>query len=128
MESKLKRVIFAIGFTATALVFLTGSATIISGTNQPLTFQSEPEGAQVFVDGMMIGVTPVTVNVPKNKRSTYTMQKDGYETVTRDITKAYDPVAILSIFWDLSTTDLISGAAFEYEPNSYFVTLTPNQN
>ena len=76
----------------------------------------------------MVGVTPVSVNVPKNKRSSFMIQKEGYLAVTRDITKRYDPVTILSIFWDLSTTDLISGAAFEYEPNAYFVTLTPNQN
>lgn len=55
------------------------------------------------------------------------IQKEGYKTVSRDITKSYDPVTVLSIFWDYSTTDMISGAAFEYEPNSYFVELAKDE-
>jgi hypothetical protein len=33
--------------------------------------------------------------------------------------KKYDGIALLNVFWDLSTTDFITGAAFEYVPNSY---------
>ena len=33
--------------------------------------------------------------------------------------KKYDGIALINIFWDLSTTDLITGAAFEYVPSTY---------
>jgi len=56
------------------------------------------------------------------------VELEGYQTVTRNITTKYNPVALLSIFWDYSTTDLISGAAFEYEPNAYYIKLTPRNN
>ena len=127
MNYKMARMFFLVSFALFAFVFLSGSATIISGTNQTLNFQSEPPGAQVILDGQMVGVTPVSVNVPKSRRSSVMFQLDGYQTVTRDLNRRYDPITLLSIFWDLSTTDLITGAAFEYEPNSFFITMTPSR-
>jgi len=109
--------------SAVLLVSLTGCATLISGTNQTLTFNSEPSGAEVYLDGALIGMTPVSLSVKKNKKDAFLIKKEGYKAISRDITKAYDPVTLLSIFWDYSTTDMISGAAFEYEPNSYFIQL-----
>ena len=109
--------------SAVLLLALTGCATLISGTNQTLTFNSEPSGAEVYLDGALIGMTPVSLSVKKNKKDAFLIKKEGYKAVSRDITKSYDPVTVLSIFWDLSTTDMISGAAFEYEPNSYFIQL-----
>lgn len=127
MNYKLARMFFLVSFALFAFVFLSGSATIISGTNQTLNFQSEPPGAQVILDGQMVGVTPVSVNIPKSRRSSVMFQLDGYQTVTRDLNRRYDTITLLSIFWDLSTTDLITGAAFEYEPNSFFITMTPSR-
>lgn len=116
-------------FTATALLpfILSGCATVISGTSQTLTFNSEPDGAEVYVDGAMIGTTPVSVSVGKNDKDSFMIQKEGYKTVTRDITTSYDPVTLLSVFWDYSTTDMVSGAAFEYEPSSYYVQLAKKE-
>jgi hypothetical protein len=104
-----------------AALFLSGCATIISGTNQTLTFNSDVEGVLVYVDGAAIGKTPVSVSFKKNKVQSVMFKKDGYETVTREITKSYDPVALLSIFWDYSTTDVLTGAVFEYSPNAIYV-------
>ena len=118
---------YQFGFLILALsAFLAGCATVISGTNQTLTFQTEPEGAAVYLDGQMIGRTPVSVTVKKNEKQTLMVRKEGYETITRDITKSFDNVAILNVFWDLSTTDLITGALYEYAPNSYFIQLDKN--
>ena len=43
--------------------------------------------------------------------------------MTKPLSKQYDAVALLSVFWDLSTTDILSGAAFEYEPGMYHLNL-----
>jgi uncharacterized protein YceK len=110
-----------------ASLTISGCATVISGTTQTLTFNSEPSGAEVYLDGARVGTTPVSLSVKKNKKDSVMIQKEGYKTITRDITKSYDPVTILSVFWDYSTTDMISGAAFEYEPNSYFVELDKDE-
>ncbi len=100
-----------------------GSATIASGTSQTVSFNSSPDGASVLVDGQMKCKTPCSVSLKKNKYSNITFTKEGYEPKNVPLTKSYDGIALLNIFWDLSTTDMITGAAYEYAPNSYMVEL-----
>ena len=104
-------------------IFLSGCATIISGDTETVTFNSSPEGADVYIDGAIIGKTPVSIVLEKNKKDVVMFKKEGYQAVTRDLTKSYDPITMLSIFWDLSTTDFLSGAAMEYAPKSYYIEL-----
>lgn len=116
---KMKKIIIAT--LACATLLLTGCATIISGTNQTLTFNSNVEDVNVYVDGALIGKTPVSASFKKNKAQTVMFTKEGYLAVTRDITKSFDPVALVNIIWDLSTTDFITGAVYEYAPNAIYV-------
>ena len=104
-------------------VSVTGCAGIINGTTQDLTFRSEPEGATVLVDGLQRGVTPITLNLKKNEHKTVSFRKAGYKDETVELSKKMDPVAFLNIFWDLSTTDAITGALYEYSPNTHVVSL-----
>ncbi|BAV34238.1 hypothetical protein SCL_1947 [Sulfuricaulis limicola] len=97
----------------------TGCASIIKGTDQVLTINSEPDGALVSIDGISIGVTPLSTKVKKNSASVITIKKDGYKVQTMPLDKKYDGVALLNIFWDLSTTDFVTGAAYEYVPNTF---------
>jgi len=106
------------------VALLTSCAGIINGTSQSITVTSTPEGAEVFIDGNNMGETPLTVKLKKNKYDNIMVKKSGYKTVTRPISKVYDNTALLNIFWDLSTTDMITGAAYEYEPSNYNFTLS----
>ncbi|MBD5771540.1 PEGA domain-containing protein [Marinomonas colpomeniae] len=115
----MKKIIIAT-FVFTMLI-LTGCATIISGTNQTLTFNSDVEDVDVYVDGALIGKTPVSASFKKNKVQTVMFKKEGYRAVTREITKSFDPITLGSFFWDLSTTDFITGAVYEYAPNAIYV-------
>jgi PEGA domain. len=107
------------------ILLLSGCATIMSGSNQTLTFNSNVEGVSVYVDGALIGKTPVSASFKKNKAQSVMFSKEGYQSVTREITKEFDPVAALNIFWDLSTTDFITGAVYEYAPNAIYVEMPP---
>jgi len=111
-------------FVFVCLLF-TGCASIISGVNQDITFNSNPEGAKVYLNGKIVGVTPFTFSAKKNKYDTMRIEKEGYVTINRDLNKTFDGVALINIFWDLSTTDAITGAIFKYEENSYFIEMTP---
>lgn len=111
-----------------SLLTLTNCASVIKGTSQVLTFNSNPSGAEIIIDGMSMGRTPLSVPLAKNKYSTITVKKDGYESVIMPIRKTFDPVAILNVFWDLSTTDLLTGAVMEYEPGSYNFELRAQSN
>lgn len=117
-----------ISLLALSSLLLTGCATVLSGTNQTLTFNSDVDDVKVYVDGALIGETPVSASFKKNKVQSVLFKKEGYEPVTREVTKAYDPVTLISFFWDFSTTDLVTGAAFEYAPNAIFVEMPKKED
>jgi len=108
------------------LVMTTSFASVIKGTEQEITFESNVDGAEVYIDGECFGKTPFIVNLKKNKYSTIMVKKDGYATQTLPLTKSFDEVALLNIFGGVfsSTTDLVTGAAFEYEPNKLYINLS----
>lgn len=107
---------------------LHGCASIVTGTDQKVTFSSEPEGATVTVSGRVLGKTPLTVAVDKGKHQPFTFEKEGYKTHTAQLSTTFN-----SWFWGNivfggplgSSTDAASGAVHEFSPDQYFVTLTP---
>lgn len=113
-----------ISFISALILLISGCATIISDSSENVTFDSSPSGADVFIDGVRMGKTPVTVTLRKSKKDTVMFKLDGHKTVTRDLTKSFDGVALINVFWDLSTTDAITGAIMEYDPKSYYVELS----
>ncbi len=116
----MKKVLLGLLFAMSSLF---ASATLFHGTTQTITVDSDPSGARVYVDGRLMGSTPVVLNLKKNKYSTITIKKECYKPATIVLQKSYDPVALLDIFWDLSTTDFLTGAISEYSPNNYYVKL-----
>jgi len=104
-------------------ILLAGCATIISGTSQAVSIDSNISGATVSVEGSQVGVTPFSGKIPRKRESVAVISKPGYGTQSLTLTTSYNPVAILSIFWDYSTTDCLTGACWEYAPNNYYVNL-----
>ena len=118
----MKKIIMKLSIVS-VLIICTSCATVISGTKQTITFESSPSGATVYLDGEPMGVTPFTEKLKKNKYSSFRVELDGYKTVSRSIGKDVDLVALLSVFWDLGTTDLATGSAWKYDKNSYYIEL-----
>lgn len=56
---KQRLVLFFLGILA--LCFTSGCASLISGSTQPVTFNSSPDGASVTLSGQVLGKTPVTI-------------------------------------------------------------------
>lgn len=106
-----------------SILALAGCSTVFKGTKQTLTFTSSPSKARVIIDGRSMGVTPLAVSLKKNKYDVVIIKKKGYDYQTMPLDKSYDVTTLLSIFWDLSTTDLLSGAAYEYEPSTFHFVL-----
>lgn len=101
-----------------------GSATLFKGGTQAISIDSVPSGAKVYVDGQLRGTTPTSVMMDKTLSAhTIRVQKDGYAISNVVMEKSMDPVAILNIFWDLSTTDILTGNLMEYSPNNYMIQL-----
>ncbi|WP_323751422.1 PEGA domain-containing protein [Marinobacter sp.] len=116
--------------TLSILVSLaSGCASIVTGTDQNLTFNSEPEDATVTVSGRVLGKTPLTVLVDKGTNQSITFEKEGYKTHTAQLSTTTNPWFFGNVvFGGLvgSTTDGVSGAIHEFSPDQYFVTLTPD--
>jgi hypothetical protein len=103
-------------------------ATIVDGTSQPVTINSEPNRAKVFINGAQVGVTPLTIQVKRSKTTVVMAKKDGYEEQQIPLQTKMN-----SYFWGnfitggpLGTTiDYASDAMVEYSPNMYFFSLEP---
>ncbi len=71
-------------FVGAFLIFMMAScATIFSGKSQKVTITSQPSGARIFQDGKdLMAITPAEVKIRRKKKTTITLQKDGYEDAT----------------------------------------------
>jgi len=107
-----------------------GCASIVSGTDQNLSFNSEPDDATVTVAGRVVGKTPLSVQIDKDENLAVTFEKDGYKTFSTQLSTTMDSwfwgnIVIGGVFG--STTDGMSGAMNEFSPDQYFVTLVPEK-
>jgi len=61
---------------------LSGCATILAGKQANVSFSADPEGAQVYVNGSLMGTTPVQIKLENNKDYTIEFRKEGFQTKT----------------------------------------------
>ncbi len=78
--------VISMGLVTTILCTLGGCATILKGSNEPVDFDSDPTGAQVYVNGMLIRKTPTTLELESKTTYTIEFRKEGYEPATYTIT------------------------------------------
>ncbi|MGP1561494.1 MAG: PEGA domain-containing protein [Helicobacteraceae bacterium] len=121
----MKKIALFVAFCAT----LFGSATIISGKMQMVSFNSEPSGASVYVNGMLLcQATPCQVQVQRpSDTSLFEFKKAGYKTTKVFAGKGLNKMVVANIVSAgvLGTsTDAATGALWEYQPSQFFVTLT----
>ena len=106
----------------------TGCASIVSGTSQVVSINSNVQGATVSINGNQVGSTPFTSSIPRGKDTTVTVSKKGYTSQTIVLSTKLE-----TIFWGNiifggligSTTDFATGACWEYSPGSYYINLNP---
>lgn len=107
---------------------LGGCATIISGSNQTLTVNTNVPGAQVLLNNVPLGVTPLIVSVKRGQEGVLSVQAPGYQPFQAPITKKINGIFFANILIGGtfgSTTDYTTGAMYAYEPDTYYVTLQP---
>jgi len=71
---------------AVTLLLLTGCATIFKGTSNNVDFISVPSGAKVYVNGHLMGTTPVKLKLESKKVYYIEFKKEGFGTKTFTIT------------------------------------------
>ena len=111
------------------IVSLVGCSTVMNGTSQMVSINADVSEADVMVNGVSVGKTPFSGKIKRSNKTEIKVSKTGYETVViTPETKL--PVA----FWGNiiiggvlgSTTDGVSGAVYEYKPNTFYVNLKKN--
>jgi uncharacterized protein YceK len=110
-------------------VTLPGCATIFTGTNDTITFESQPAGARIMIDGVDRGTTPLTTPVKRKLGgASVTYRLDGYETRTFNLSTGFNTVAVANILclWGVvlcGGVDLLTGALMSYDVKNYDVRL-----
>lgn len=98
----------------------------MNGSTQPLNVDSNVRGADVLVNGTLVGQTPFSGEIKRAKNITLLVRKDGYEAATLNLEGS-----IVSSFWGNiiaggglgSTTDFATGSMYQIAPHSYNVDL-----
>jgi hypothetical protein len=93
-----RKITFYSGLTLAAAALM-GCATIFSPGPDPVNFGSHPQGAEVIVNGQIMGYTPVTLELRPEKTYTVTFRMEGYEPSTVTLTTHVQPGwVVLDIF------------------------------
>jgi uncharacterized protein YceK len=74
----MKRMITIIVLT-TFVITLSGCATIFDGRIDTVKTSSNPSGAEVYLNGVKIGTTPVNIDLKKKGEYTILIKKEGYK-------------------------------------------------
>ena len=113
-----------------AVVFIlvtSGCATVIDGSSQLVTFNSSPNGARIYANGMELGTTPLITSLKRSKTTMILAKRNGYEDQQLSLQTKLNPYFwgnfLMGVF--STTTDYVSDAMIEYSPNMYYITLNP---
>lgn len=105
------------------LLWLTGCATLFTGTKDNVTFNTKPEGAQVLINGIPRGFTPATIQIERpgfGATNLVVIKKEGYKDISFAITKSFNAISIINLAlifgWAI---DAVSGSIMKNDPTNY---------
>lgn len=76
-----------LGLVACVVVLTAGCASIMHGTTQKVGISSQPTGANVMIDNMPLGITPVFADLKRSSEHVVTIEMAGYQKTQLTITK-----------------------------------------
>ena len=112
------------------LCFTSGCATLIDGSTQKVTFKSSPDGVKISANGKILGETPIVLDLERQAENVLEFYKEGYAKQSVQIENRMNGLVFVNLIWCFScllstTTDYSSGAAYQYDPDKYYVVLVP---
>ncbi len=124
-----------IWFGLTAFLTLGGCATIFSDGQDTITFNSNVPGTKVFLDGIKLGVTPLTIPIERktaNRNLKFT--KTGYQTQELPLSHKFNMnfAMLLDISGTVTTltpgaVDALTGNLIKYSPTEYHIEMEPER-
>ena len=113
-------------------VFMSSCATILTGTTQRITIDSTPQGADIIVDGRMMGTTPAKVRLDRDLNAfidnakDIRLEMDGFYPDGYYLGTDIEPVVILNVFCPIGfALDAVTGAIMRYDNDYYNFRMVP---
>lgn len=109
-----------------SLAMLSSCATLFTGTKDTIYFNTQPEGATVYIDGVEVcKSTPCSVRVSRSLGDKNVQFKlDGYKARVITLDKEFNAVSILNFFgligWGV---DAATGSIMKYGQKGYDIEL-----
>jgi hypothetical protein len=109
--------------------FLSGCALLFKGDSARVTFNSNPQGASVLIDGNAIGLTPTEALLKTNRSYTITFRLAGQQERTYILNNRVGALwIVLDVLGGLFPLiiDAATGAWYEFDETNINVSLTPS--
>ena len=71
-----------VGLVLVSVISLVGCATLFKQKSRTVAFNSDPQGAEIYINGNRMGKTPMPMNLSNLKAVTVTFKKEGYDDKT----------------------------------------------
>ncbi len=108
------------------IVQFTGCASIVSGKTADVHIRSNPPGAEVFVDEITRGTTPMMLKLKRKQRHTMKFVKEGYAEEMRMTRKGFNWWFVGNVIFGGIIgiiVDFATGAVYSVQPEEINVTL-----
>lgn len=108
-----------LGLLFAVTLTLTGCASIAGDNTRAVSVDSNPKGAEIYVDNQQYGLTPATINLPSYiyGGKAVTLKKKGYNDQTKVVNSKFQPIALLDIlFWPTFFVDVATGDIVKIDP------------
>jgi hypothetical protein len=86
MLGKIRKISVYICLMAGIALTFNGCATLFKGASDNVNLSSEPAGAKVYVNGNLMGTTPVKLKLKSSDTYHIEFKKNGYTTKTYNLT------------------------------------------
>jgi hypothetical protein len=107
-------------------LLVSGCSTIIHGTTDTVTFNSTEEGTVLYLNGIPRGKDAATLQLVRGEDYVVRASKKGCKDTVSPVSNTFDATSLLGILIDFGLisipVDLISGAAWKFNPKMYTVT------
>ena len=125
-NSNFTRLLLALPLVS-ALIQLSGCATIFTGTTDTLKFDANVPGVRLTIDGQYKGELPLTLTLSRNfmngEQFKAKFERTGYQTQEFQLKREFNYVAILDVT-SIPTSggiDLLTGSLMKFSPDEYHV-------
>lgn len=127
--------IFPLTILAVMALSFSSCATLFTGTTQSVTIDSQPQGANIVIDGQLVGTTPARVRLDRDLNAIFDdgkyirLEKEGYIPDGYILGADIEPFSVLNMFnvffW---AVDGATGALMKYDSDYYNFLLVPYGN